>query len=144
MVKKFMIAVFIVFISVLWIGSLAQAADFKIIVNTSNPASSMEKGKISKLFLKKVSKWDDGGGVSPVDLEVSSDTRESFSKDVHGKSPRQIKNYWQQQLFSGKAAPPPEKASDDEVISFVKANTGAIGYVSAGASVEGVKVLSIE
>ena len=144
MAKKHILLLSLFLLCFLWIGSLAQAADFKIIVNTSNPASSMEKGKISKLFLKKVSKWDDGGGVSPVDLEVSSDIRENFSKDVHGKSARQIKNYWQQQLFSGKAAPPPEKGNDDDVVNFVKTNTGAIGYVSAGTSVEGVKVIKIE
>ena len=36
-----------------------------------------------------------------------------------------------------------EKAGDAAVIAFVKANPGAIGYISAGVSTDGVKLLSI-
>jgi len=40
--------------------------------------------------------------------------------------------------------PPPEKASDDEVLAFVRANPGGIGYVSSGAQVgAGIKVLEV-
>jgi len=40
--------------------------------------------------------------------------------------------------------PPPEKASDDEVLDFVRMNSGAVGYVSPDADIgSGVKVLEI-
>ena len=35
------------------------------------------------------------------------------------------------------------RASDDEVLAFVRATPGAIGYVSAGASTSGVKVITV-
>ena len=34
-------------------------------------------------------------------------------------------------------------ASDAEMVAYVKNTKGAIGYVSAGASTEGVKVLEV-
>jgi len=38
---------------------------------------------------------------------------------------------------------PAEKAGDAAVIAFVKANPGAIGYISGGVTADGVKLLSI-
>ena len=124
--------------------SIAQAADYQIIVNSENPVSSLSRVKISKMFLKKVTEWGKGEDVLPVDLVSSSKVRESFSQDIHGKSVATIKNYWQQQIFSGRNTPPPQKTSDAEVLSYVKANPGAIGYVSLSANVDEVKVIQIQ
>ena len=52
-------------------------------------------------------------------------------------------SFWQQQIFAGKDVPPDTKASDADVIAFVSATPGAIGYVSAGAAVAGVKVVKV-
>lgn len=124
-------------------GSVVQAQGYKIIINESNPVTSLTKAKASKLFLKKVTKWDDGNKVLPVDLAESKTARKNFTKDVHGKSIAAIKAYWQKQIFSGRAVPPPEKANDAEVLAYVKANSDAIGYVSSSASTGGVKVVEI-
>ena len=74
----------------------------------------------------------------------SSATRAAFSKAILGRPVSAVETYWQQQIFSGKEVPPTTKANDDEVIAFVKANAGAIGYVSAGASTAGVKVVDVK
>jgi hypothetical protein len=40
--------------------------------------------------------------------------------------------------------PPPIKSSDEEVLEYVAANEGAVGYVGAGTAIpEGVKVVTI-
>ncbi len=55
-----------------------------------------------------------------------------------------MESFWQQQIFSGKDVPPEKKKSDAEVIEFVSANPGAIGYVSVSASLgDGVKAVSV-
>lgn len=124
-------------------GGVLQAQSYKVIVNESNSVSSLTKDQASKLFLKKVTKWDDDKKVLPVDLVESKAARRKFTKDVHGKTIAAIRAYWQKQIFSGRAVPPPEKANDSEVLSFVKANSGAIGYVSTSASTSGVKIIEI-
>ena len=55
-----------------------------------------------------------------------------------------VENYWQQQIFSGRGSPPPIKASDQEVLAFVAANPGAIGYVSADADTSAVKTITLK
>jgi ABC-type phosphate transport system substrate-binding protein len=80
----------------------------------------------------------------PVDQSASSPTRITFTKAYLGKSISSVKNYWNQQLFSGADVPPLEKASDAEVIDFVKSTPGGIGYVSTAADISGVKEISVE
>ncbi len=114
---------------------------FHIIVNISNPVSSLTKSQISRFFLKKEPRWEKGDKVQPVDLTGESSIREDFSKTIHGRKISAIKAYWQKQIFSGRSVPPPEKIDNTEVFRYVKSHPGAIGYVSKAFSVDGVKVL---
>jgi ABC-type phosphate transport system substrate-binding protein len=125
------------------ITGTAQAASYKLIVNNSVSVNSLSKKAVSDLFLKKSTKWESGAAVTPVDQLDSSNTREGFSKAVHGKTAAAVKSYWNQQIFSGRDVPPVEKKSDAEVLAFVRSTTGAIGYVSEAASAEGVRVVTV-
>ncbi len=121
----------------------ALADDYMVIVNLENPQTSVSKSSVSKLLLKKTSRWEDETPALPIDLDSRSPVREKFSKDVHGRSVSSIKSYWQRQIFSGKSVPPPEASSDADVVQFVASNRGAIGYVSGNANVAGVKVVTL-
>ena len=122
----------------------AQGASFKVVVNDSNPATAMSKTEISRLLLKKTTRWERGNKVEPVDQLPKSSVRVAFSQAVLGKDVDKIKSYWQAQLFSGKASAPPELASDADILDYVRRNAGAIGYVSKSASLgDGVKVLEV-
>ncbi len=121
----------------------AQASEFKIIVNKSNAASSISKAQLSKMFLKKVSKWDDSKKVLPIDQKTDSPVREAFSEAIHEKGIATVQAYWHHKIFSGRGTPPKVEASDASVIEFIKSNPGAIGYVSAEAVVDDVKVIEV-
>jgi ABC-type phosphate transport system substrate-binding protein len=122
----------------------AQAQDFTIIVNASNPVASLPRDDVAKLFLKKTLTWASGQPVTPVELPPTAKARVEFARDVLNKSVGQVKSYWQQQIFSGRDVPPPEKQSENDIVAFVRSNPGAIGYVSKGADIgRGVKPLSI-
>jgi ABC-type phosphate transport system substrate-binding protein len=128
----------------LLLSMAAAAADgYKVVVNSANPVTSLDRSKVSDLFLRRTSRWDDETPVLPVD-GPNSPARESFSKDVHGKKAAAVRSYWLQVIFSGRGVPPPEKSSDTEVIAYVKAHPGAIGYVSAITPTHEVKVLEIQ
>ena len=122
---------------------VAQEKPYVVIVHPDNPAKSVSKKRVSRFLLKEISKWDGGVSAQPVDLDSKSPVRDEFSRDVHGRSVSSIKNYWQRQIFSGDGVPPPEVSDDAAVVAFVKEHPGAIGYVSAGASLDGVKVLDL-
>lgn len=116
---------------------------FKVIVHKDNPVTSLSKDDFSNMLLKKKTRWDHGAPVSPADLDAKSTVRADMSKDVHGRSVSSIKNFWQRQIFSGREVPPPEMPSDADMVSFVARDSGAIGYVSPGALLSGVKVITI-
>lgn len=120
------------------------AATFQIIAHPGIPVEALSRKEISDLFLKKAEQWRDGTGVVPVDQVPTAQVREAFSREIHGRSAAQIRNYWQQQLFAGRAVPPVEKLTDAEVVAFVRQTPGAIGYVARGTPVAGVKVIRVE
>ena len=136
-------AVLVVLLALLGQAQLDAQQGYKVIVNENNQVSSLDKKQVSKFLLKKALRWEDGTAVDPVDLAPSSAVREAFSEDVHGRSVASIKNYWQRQIFSGANTPPAEVGSDAEVIAYVRSNPGAIGYVSTGAPLDGVKAVSV-
>jgi ABC-type phosphate transport system substrate-binding protein len=126
------------------ISAFAGAAGFKVIVNGSNSSTKISKADLNAIFLKKLVKWSDGTPAVPVNQSKKSAVRDNFATAVHGKSVAAVDSYWQQQIFSGRDVPPAEKASDAEIVAFVKANAGAVGYVSDGGATAGVKVVSVE
>lgn len=122
----------------------AFAAGYKVIVNNANETSSLAKKDLVQYFLKKTAKWSNGTPVVAVDQTEKSAARERFTLEVHGKSVSAVKSYWQQQIFSGRDVPPVEKSSDAQVVSFVKQNPGAIGYVADGADTTGTRVVTVQ
>ena len=122
----------------------AQGPDYAVIVNAANPVASISKEDLAKLFLKKTSTWSTGQNAAPVELPPSAKVREAFAREVLGKTLPQVKSYWQQQIFSGRDVPPPEKPTEGDVVAFVRANPNAIGYVTKGVNLgRGVKVVSV-
>jgi ABC-type phosphate transport system substrate-binding protein len=130
----------------LCIAAAASAAEpgFLVIVNVTNPLSSLPSKLAESLFLKRTKTWSAGEPAKPVDLPVISAAREAFSRAVHGKSANAVEEFWQRQIFSGRDVPPPRKASEEEVIDYVARYPGAIGYVTASTHLRpGVKVIPI-
>lgn len=116
---------------------------YKVVVHPSNPAAALTRQQVSALFLKRTGTWGHGGRVLPVDLEERSPVRAAFTRDVHGRSVADVVRYWQERVFAGRAVPPAEKASDEEVVRFVEALPGAVGYVSASASTGRARVVAV-
>ena len=119
------------------------AEGYLVIVNVANPVSKLPKDQVSKIFMKKVQKWDSGQAIAVVDQDQSSPARAAFSKAVHGKPVSAVASYWQQQIFAGREVPPTEKANDAAVIAFVKSNAGAVGYIT-GSVPPDVKAVEVE
>ena len=124
----------------------AWSADpgFKVVVNTANTTTSISKEQLSRCFMKQTNTWITGDTVLPVDQAATSPIRAEFSSAIHDRDVGAVKSHWQRQIFSGREVPPPEKATDEEVLAFVRANPGAIGYVSSDASVgAGIKIIEV-
>jgi ABC-type phosphate transport system substrate-binding protein len=117
---------------------------FLVVVNERNEVTTLSRTRISRFFLKKAPRWDSGDVALPVDLPASSPARDAFTRRVLAKSVSSVKAYWQQQIFSGREVPPPEKPNEGAVLEFVHDNPTAIGYVSSSVALpRGVRALVV-
>ncbi len=125
-------------------ASSDEQATFQVIIHADNPTVEMEAARISRIFRKKVKRWDHDVRILPVDLYLKSPVRKAFTGSVHGKSVTAIHSLWTRMIFAGTDIPPDEKASEEEVVDFVRVNPGAIGYVAGDVELpSGVKELKI-
>jgi ABC-type phosphate transport system substrate-binding protein len=125
-------------------ASAQQKEPYRVIVNAANPATSISREELARVYMKKTTSWKTGEAVAVVDQSPRSDVRAVFSTSVLGRDVATMKNYWQQSLFSGRGVPPIEQPGDAQVAAFVATNANAIGYVSPTAALpEGVRVLEI-
>lgn len=131
----------------LWAGpaSAQDSLKFQVIVHIDSPETSISRVKLSRLFLKKSRKWDDGSTVLPFDQEKGTNVRAAFLEEIHDLNEKEFAKYWIRLVFSGKEPAPEVLIGDDAVSAAVASNPRAIGYLSNGAAVPaGVKVLPLE
>ena len=128
--------------AVLTARSAAAQDGYRIVVNPSNPVSSLSRAQVSKMFLDKGA-WADGAPVAPVDLLPSSPIRDGFSREVLGMPIPAAVDRMRDSAKAAGANPPPALATDREVLAYVRLKPGAIGYVSLSADISGVKVVSV-
>ncbi len=124
--------------------SLGETRGYVVVVNESNPKATIATADLARMFMKTVKRWDNGRAVDPIDQTLESPVRAAFSRAVLGKTVGQLQDHWLRETFSGREIPPAVRGSDAAVLEYVRANPGAIGYVSAGTSLpSGVKALTV-
>jgi ABC-type phosphate transport system substrate-binding protein len=123
-----------------------EPVGFRVVVNPASVVTSIGRDELSKIFLRKTLAWRNGNAEAalPVDQRESSPVREAFTLWVHRRTLQAVLFYWQQQVFSGRGAPPPERSSDTSVMEYVAENPGAVGYVSPTAKLNGVKAIQVQ
>ena len=115
-----------------------------MIVNSANSVTSMTRSEAANFFLGNTTKWAGGEKAVPVDQKKSNPAGAAFLEKIVKMTESNFKKEWMSKLLSGEAEPLLLKSSDADVIEFVKANAGAIGYVSASSVVNGVKVVAVD
>lgn len=116
----------------LWLPALAfaqRAPRLAVIVSARTTVDSLELTEVRRIFLARQQSWKDGARVHPVNLPASSELRETFSREVLGRSTRSLAGYWNDLYFHG-TQPPPVLDSERAVLLYVERTEGAIGYVS--------------
>ena len=116
---------------------------FVVIVNPQTPVDAVDRDFLRDAYLKKTTEWGDGETIRPIDLTAKYAARERFTEQVVRKTPAQLRTYWNQQIFSGKGVPPPEAEAPADVIEYVFANKGAVGYIPADVDAGKAKVIKV-
>ena len=110
-----------------------SGAIYQVIVNPSNPATTLDQAFVEDAFLKKTTHWSTDDVIRPADLVSSSPVRRKFTEDLLKRSVEAVKGYWQQRIFSGRDVPPPEFETDEDVIAGGRPGRGRVlGLLVAG------------
>jgi ABC-type phosphate transport system substrate-binding protein len=123
----------LVLLSLALLPSLLQGQDisYRVVVHSSNAVSQLSRDQVSRIFLRKVTEWDNHQPVLPVDQNAESPVRWAFTKRIHRRTIASVQTWWQQQTFAGVAVAPPERSTDADVLDYVRQFPNAIGYVRA-------------
>ena len=133
-------------VSVIFVAGAAPDSDkeFYVIVNVDNSIDSISANQLSRIFNKKVKKFENDMASLPVAQKNSRPVTKIFNKTILKKNTKQLKYYWARKMFSGSSKPPKSLASDTEVVKFVASLKNAVGYVSEIPTNKKVKVILID
>jgi len=109
------------------------AGDIVIVANKNVAESSLSSEDVKNIFLFKKKKWGYGTAINFVVLKDGA-VHKGFLKGYAKKTPSQFKRYFKTLVFTGK---------EKELIGYVAATEGAIGYVSSGAKTGSVKTIQV-
>lgn len=131
----------LVLLAALAIAAPLAQAEVVVVMSAKSDVSSLTLAQVSQIFLAKSSRLPGGGAATPIDQEEGSAAREEFYDKVARKDAAQMKAYWSQLLFTGKAQRPKRVSGDAAVKQAVAASPGTIGYIDAAAVDGSVKVV---
>lgn len=133
-------------VAIVWCTSgaaLAQDAAFAVIVNKANPVKTLTVLELRRIFMKQSRMWPHGESIVPADWDATSPNREVFSRQVLGRSVREMGDYWVQQGVTQGQTPPSTQRSARALLRFVAGVAGAISYVPVADVDETVAVVKV-
>lgn len=116
-------------------------AEVVVIANKAVPVTSLSVDQVSAIFLKRSDSYPDGTAVVAIDLPNDDSIRDEFYKKATHKNANQVKSYWAKRIFTGKGSPNDTEKDEADVKSWVSSSINHIGYISAEAVDDTVKVL---
>jgi len=130
-------------VTLMMVTALPALAGTKVIAHSGVADATLSQGDLQKIFLGKQGSWSNGAGIE-VAVISGGPAADEFLKTFVKKSPSQFKTFWKKAVFSGTGTAPGEFASDAEMVAWVAATPGAIGFVSDGAATDGCKTIAVQ
>lgn len=123
-------ALILTFATFVPLASSQASSRVKVIVNPSVTGEKISRSQLAAVFLRETTRWGNGEPIQAVDQSTQSPARAAFSNDVLERPVAAVQVHWVRQLSNGGGKPPAVKKSDAEVLEYVGATAGAIGYLS--------------
>lgn len=110
-------------------GVYAQNDAVVLVAHNSVPGNALSKTDVQNIFLGKKTKLES----APISIILlkEGELHEQFLKDYLSRTPDQYLKYWKKLIFTGEGKAPKTVATEEELVQYVAATEGAIGYVSA-------------
>lgn len=123
---------------------LPALAELAVIVNPQSGVEQLTKSQVINIFLGSHRELPSGLPARPIDLPANLPEKTQFYRSLVNKDLDQMAAYWSRLVFAGSTLPPVQANTQQDVIQYVAANRGAVGYVerkSVDARVRVVLVL---
>jgi ABC-type phosphate transport system substrate-binding protein len=117
----------------------AHAGEIVVIGNSNVPKIDTET--VQKIYTGKYISVA-GVSVTPVGVKSGMATRNRFLQEYLNQDEEKYTAYWTVRRYIGKGAPPVELSSSADVISYVQATPGAVGYIDEAELRQGLNVIA--
>jgi ABC-type phosphate transport system substrate-binding protein len=134
---------FIACLLLLSAASVVFATDFAVVVNPANPVRQMSLAELTKIFKAKMPSWPGGKSITLVLREPASPATKLMIEKVLGATFDDGKNTLSDPARKT-TVPVVFAQSDEEILSIVEGNPGAIGVIDVYNITSGVKVVKID
>jgi ABC-type phosphate transport system substrate-binding protein len=128
------------------VAASALAQDLKIVAHESVSEDTLTAEKVQDIYLGKKTRWAGGKKIIPLMLGQDNQVHLAFAAAVIKKPEPKFSGYWKLKLFIGEDTPPKAFAAERELVEYLSATEGAVGYVSASTDLmpyKSVKVLHL-
>ncbi|MBC7704692.1 MAG: hypothetical protein H7274_12210 [Rhodoferax sp.] len=117
----------------------AGASDGVVVIGNAN-LQQLDVNTVAKIYTGKVIEVN-GVAVTAVNASSGSPVRNRFLQAYLKQDEDKYTAYWTVRRYIGKGASPRELSRSTDVINFVNATPGAIGYIDEADVLPGVNVL---
>lgn len=120
-------------------ASLAQT--LVLAVNAASPLRSLSQKDALALYTGRIRSLPGVDSLTPLDQDHDGPVRAAFYQALTGQDIARINSYWARLHFTGQVHPPQAVGGDAAMLRRLRADAGAIGYLSSEPTDAGLRVL---
>lgn len=118
---------------VIGLSAANACAELVVVVSSRSPVTAINADQVAAIFLGHASRFPGGAPAVAVDQPLGAAQRDSFYRELTGKSPALLKAHWSKMVFTGRGQPPREADGDAAVRRLVAGDPSMIGYIDRDA-----------
>ncbi|GHC29696.1 hypothetical protein GCM10010082_24470 [Kushneria pakistanensis] len=108
--------------------STTARADIAIVINDASSIRQISHSEAVNIFMGRYRRLPNDSVALPID---QAPLKARFYKALVQKDMAEINSYWARLVFSGRASPPQQAGTYEDLVDIVTHNNNALGYVDA-------------
>lgn len=111
-----------------------------VVVAKSSSIEALDDQYIANIFLARTNRFPNGDKALPIELKNHA-LRDSFYKEISGKTSKQLYAYWTTLVFTGKGKPPRSYKDNEALNSKLLSSPGSITYMPIEQVTDDMKIV---
>jgi len=110
-------------------ASTVAQAEPVVVMRAQQVVEKLSREEVTNIFMGRFRALPSGNPAQPIDQPRDTPLRAQFYQRLLNKDQASINAYWSRLHFSGRATPPLQTTSEDEVIRQLLVQPGGVAYV---------------